>query len=331
MAKINKHIEIVSSAEKSLSSMSSKSREMVKKVLEKHYTNVGITLVNDSRGLEQLIDKNPDLVFTGIKRVPIGEYDSMNNEYVWVSGFLEDRGVTVTGSGSGAIELELDKIKAKDVVKAAGLTTSPYFIAKVGEYTDESQLPFGFPIFLKPRDRGAGVGIGDDSVVRNFDEFSRKIKSISNDFQGAALAESYLSGREFSVALLKELSLKEFLVMPVEIIAAKNDRGDRILGEETKEENNEQVIAVPEGRIRELVINLAKETFKALGSRDYGRIDIRLDKNGVPNFLEANLVPSMINDFGNFPKAFKMNTGRNYEEMLLHIVDLAFARQNDLQ
>ncbi len=327
MTKIDKHIEIVSSSDSRLSSMSSRSRMMVKEALEQYYTNVGITLVNDSEDLELLIDKNPDLVFTGIKKVPLGKYTTNSKEYVRVSGFLEDRGVAVTGSGPGALELEQDKTKAKDAIKAANLTTSPYFIAKEGEYADESQLPFGFPMFLKPHDRGAGVGIDDDSVVRNFNEFSRKMKSLADESIGDVLVEKYLSGREFTVAVLQSVDNGELMIMPIEQLPVKNERGDGVIGHEMKSSKTETAIGViEEGEIKQAVISLARDAFKAIGARDYGRIDMRLDENGIPYFLEANLIPGMIKASGNFPKSYELNTGRSYDDMLLHIVALALNR-----
>jgi hypothetical protein len=46
----------------------------------------------------------------------------------------------------------------------------------------------------------------------------------------------------------------------------------------------------------------------------------------VPNFLEANLIPSLIKDYGNFPKACAINIGMGYEQMLLAIVQLGLLR-----
>ena len=78
-------------------------------------------------------------------------------------------------------------------------------------------------------------------------------------------------------------------------------------------------------------MELALHVFHALGARDYGRIDIRLDGAGVPHFLEANLMPSILKDYGNFPKACMLNETIGYEESILRIVDLAFERSADAQ
>jgi len=330
MAKINKHIEIAVTSDKRLSSMSIRSRNMIKDVLERYYKTVNISIVNDSSDLEKLISKNPDLVFSGVKRLPISKYKSegkgKDKDYVWVSVFLEERGIAVTGSGAVAYNLEQDKTKAKDVVNAAGLTTSPYFTAKKGQYTEESQLPLDFPMFLKPYNRGGGVGIDDDSVVRNFNEFEAKISSLVAKGIPKVLVENFLSGREFTVAVLRDEDGDELKAMPVEKIPEMNERGDRLMGHAMKSTTDEIPIGViKEGKLKEAVSNLARRSFKAIGARDYGRIDIRLDENGAPSFLEANLLPSMIDGSGNFPKAFCQNTGRSYDDMLLHIANLAFS------
>jgi D-alanine-D-alanine ligase len=91
------------------------------------------------------------------------------------------------------------------------------------------------------------------------------------------------------------------------------------------------VATVAEGIVKASVTRLAKDVFVAIGGRDYGRIDIRLDKNNVPHFLEVNLIPSIINGSGNFQKACLINIGLDYDGMLLQIVELAFARSQAKQ
>ena len=116
--------------------------------------------------------------------------------------------------------------------------------------------------------------------------------------------------------------------MPLELIAPTSARGDRILSSAVKEADTEQYAAVTNPVIREAVNTLALDVFHALGARDYGRIDIRLDANGVANFLEANLIPSLLDQYGNFPKACMLNLGIDYQQMILQITELGLARQS---
>ena len=74
--------------------------------------------------------------------------------------------------------------------------------------------------------------------------------------------------------------------------------------------------------IRFEISELALNSFKSLGAKGYGRIDIKMDKKGIPYFLEANLIPGL--GFGYFYRCYKLNGGINYEQMILDIARNAF-------
>ncbi len=325
MGKINKYIEIVRSNDLSLSSMSMVSCLTILDVLSKFYEHVGITTVNNTDDLELLISKKPDLVFLGIKKVPLS--NNLNHE-VWLSEYFDNNNQSYTGSPSYAIALDFDKSKAKEVVQAAGLKTSSFFIANKNQFDDKDVLPIDFPLFLKPTSTGGGTGIDADSVVRDFPSFDKKVNAISNELGSLTLVEEYLSGREFSVAIFETLNSNEIIAMPIELITAKNNQGDRVFGREVKAINTEQVVIVDDISLKQKIVRLAIEAFKAIGARDYGRIDIRLDSYGTPHFLEANLIPSLISGYGNFPKACMLNTGLDYESMILNIAELGMNRNS---
>ena len=54
----------------------------------------------------------------------------------------------------------------------------------------------------------------------------------------------------------------------------------------------------------------------------YGRIDLRCCENNQANFLEANLIPSLLENYGSFPKALKLNAGIEYKNMIVQIATL---------
>ena len=116
--------------------------------------------------------------------------------------------------------------------------------------------------------------------------------------------------------------------MPIELIAPQDKFGMRILGRNVKNSNKECVKKIIEKKLEYRIKKLAINAFHSLGARDYARIDIRLDTQGNPHFLEANLIPSLIQGYGSFPKACLLNINMDYEVMILHIVKLAFIREN---
>lgn len=327
MRKINQHIEIVSSGEVGLSSMGQKSRLAALVVLAKHYTKVGITIVNNLSDLEDLVAGRPDLVLLGMKYIPsdpnMGRQDPNK---IWISEYLDQHGIAYTGSNKAAHELELDKHLAKRRIIEARLDTSPFVVAKKNSTFNPYGIPLRFPMFIKPTDRGGGVGVDAASLANNFEELQTKVESIAANFQADALIEEYLPGREFSVGILKDEFMGAYVAMPVELVAPPDKNGTRFLSAQIKSADLETFKAVTNDAIKIQITELALSAFNALGARDYGRIDIRLDESGTANFLEANLIPSLIEDYGNFPKACLINLQMDYEAMLLRIVDLALAR-----
>lgn len=325
MQKIQKHIEIVRTSTPGLSSLSLDSANALCKALGLIYKDVGITDVSTQNDLDQLVLLKPDLVFLGMKQL------RTSTGIIWLSDFLDSHDIPYTGSTQNAHMLEIDKSLAKICTSSAGLKTSPYFVAIQGIAYSEDDIPFEYPVFIKPTNRGGGQGIDNNSVARNFTELQQKVKSISKDFDANSLIEMFLVGREFSVAVLKEAKSDEFMIMPLELIAPVNVHGHRVLSSAVKSSDTETFIAVKKGELRDSISKLALNAFHALGARDYGRIDIRLDGSGTPHFLEANLMPSILKDYGNFPKACMLNNGISYEEVIQRIVNLAFDRSKETE
>ena len=332
MTKINKHIEIVRSSCSWLSSMSQESHDTLKLVLLKNFKTVGTTIVNNPEDLELIVAKNPDLVFLGMKFVPSDERLGLkDSKRIWVTDFLDDHEIQYTGSSQAAHILELNKPLAKQRAMDEGLCTSPFFVIKQDEDTVRNDIEVDFPLFVKPVDRGGGMGIDTTSVVRNFTELQSKIKSITRELHADSMVEEYLEGREFSVAVLKNDFTDEYETMPIELIVNPDHKGVSILSGQVKSSNSEKAVAVNDESLKAEISNLAINIFDALGARDYGRIDIRLDKKGRPNFLEANLLPSLIQGYGSFPKACILNLELDYESMILGIVRLALNRSSENQ
>lgn len=318
-------IEIVRSSIIGLSSMGPTSCAGIVAVLSKHYKHVGVSTVNTRADLDVLVTKQPDLVFMSMKYVPTNpELGIQDPNKLWVSDYLDQHDIAYTGSGALAHALELDKSQSKQRVLDSGLQTSQYFT--VLQNVPHGQTNLHYPLFVKPLDRGGGLGIDAQSVVYDAVQLQTKLQSLADDYQADALVETYLPGREFSVAIIKDELFNTYSVMPLELIAPIDEHGHRLLSDAVKSADTETFLPVQTGVLKESIKRLALQVFHALGAQDYGRIDIRLDSTGTPQFLEANLIPSLLNHYGNFPKACLLNKGLAFEPMLLQIVALGLRR-----
>lgn len=296
-------------------------------VLAQHYTQVRSTIINNLGDLDALAARHPDVVFLGMKFLPcnpaLGVHDQNK---IWLNEYLDDAGIACTGSDYRAHELELNKELAKQRVLEAGLKTARFYAARVDEPFSQDDVMLTYPMFVKPANRGGGLGVDTNSLVYTFTQLQSKVRSLADGIGSDALIEEYLPGSEFSVAILKDAESDKYCVMPLELVAPANDSGARFLSAQIKSADTECHFAVTDTAIRASINKLAIDAFRALGARDYGRIDIRLDAAGAPHFLEANLMPSLLKGYGNFPKACLLNVGLSYEPMILRIVALALSR-----
>jgi D-alanine-D-alanine ligase len=99
----------------------------------------------------------------------------------------------------------------------------------------------------------------------------------------------------------------------------KNINGHNILDFNVKKNDEEKVIAVKDIKIFNEISKLAKQSFKALGGKSLGRIDIMMNDKGIPYFMEANLMPGLRK--GYFYRACVLNLGMTYEDMIFTIAN----------
>lgn len=323
--KANKYIEVVGSSNPRLNAMSKDSQHSIQAVLKQRYSKVKITLVDSMADLESLVSRNPDLVVLGMKLVllePSLGYEA--SPKVWLSNYLNVHGIAFTGSDAQALNYEYDKHIAKQKVLDADLRSAAFFTADIGQPIPAHTLRF--PLFVKPTNRGDSKGIDEASVVSSELELTTKIKALHLECQSNALIEEYLPGREFSVAVIKQPGTRKFMAMPIEITSPADNNGNRFLSHAVKEADSEKVSFVKNAQLRDALNTLAIGVFKALGSRDYGRIDLRLDEQGTPCFIEANLMPGL-SDHGYLARCFALNKGITYSDMIMMIVGLGLARK----
>ncbi len=323
-----KYIEIVTSPIGGLHLMPQKILLNLYETLSRHYAKVKISIIHDLKELNELAINNPDLVFSGIKYLGFDEYtikrDSIKK--IWFSEFLDKHNILYTGSPKEAIEFEFDKSKAKRTVQDHGIKTASFFVAKPNQFKKD-EIPLFFPLFVKPLFEGDSRGIDSNSLVRNYKEYQEKVKAIFENQNTVSLVEKYLSGKEYTVAILQDFKNNSYQIHPIEILAQENSKGDRILGFGDKIADREQSFEIEDKNIKNMVSKLAIDSFKALGAKGYGRIDIKMDERGVPYFLEANLIPGL--GYGYFYRCYNLNTGLIHEQMILDIVENAFAKTRE--
>ena len=293
----------------------------VLKILSKRYKNVLITEINSEEDLEALVKRKPDLVFSGVK------YFSFNNKNIWLNDYLEIFEIPYIASSKAALDNESDKNKAKKIMQKNNIKTADFFITNPGEYLKESSIPIKFPLFIKPVTGGDSRGVDKNSLVFNFEDFTTKVLDIKINQNSPSLVETYLSGKEYSVGIFEDSIDGSLRAMPIEIIIKKNIDGHCILDFDVKKNDEESVILVSDIVVFDKLSKLAKDSFKALGGKSLGRIDIKMNHLGVPYFIEANLMPGLRK--GYFYRSCVLNLDMNYDDMILSIANTGLSSLAD--
>ena len=287
--------------------------ETILKILSKRYTDVSITKIDNKTDLNRLLKRKPDLVFSGVK------YFNFNSKKVWLNDCLEEYDIPYIASSRNALDNESDKNIAKKIILKAKIKTAAFFMTKPEQHQNELTLPLSFPLFIKPVKGGDSRGIDTNSIVYDFSNFKKKVLEIKTKFNLSSLVETHLPGKEYSVGIFQDSIKGTLRAMPVEIVVKKNSKGHSILDYDVKKNDEEKVLAVTDKKIFKKLTKLAKEAFIALGGKSLGRIDIKMNHQDVPHFMEANLMPGLRK--GYFYRSCKLNLGMSYDDMIFSIAN----------
>jgi D-alanine-D-alanine ligase len=241
---------------------------------------------------------------------------------------LELMGIPYTGSPPEALSAALYKDRVKQRLVQAGVPTPHGCLL---ESADEP-CDLGFPLIVKPAREDGSAGIWSKSVVHDEPTLRERVGELINLFKAPVLVEQYLDGREFNVALL---GYPQARVLPLQEIDFSNLPADqpRIVSYDAKwktgsiEDLGTQPVMHPDvppavaARLRKT----ATEACRAVGVRDYGRVDIRLSASGVPFVIDVNPNCDLSPDAG-YARAAQ-SVGIDYPALVRLLVRYALRRR----
>ncbi|MDD3087024.1 MAG: ATP-grasp domain-containing protein [Candidatus Omnitrophica bacterium] len=270
--------------------------------------------------LERLGSLRVDIVFN------ISEGLSGRNRESQVPAILEMAGIPFVGADALTLGLTLDKVMAKKIFIADKIPTPKFF-----EVSSKEQLSsinhHKFPLIVKPRFEGSSKGLSESSRVQNKEELCQQVEYIINSYKQPALVEEFISGQEFTVAIVGN---DEPEVMPVVQIKidGKLKLNDKFytFARITSDRLEYICPAKIPAELKKTLNELALKTYRAVECLDFGRVDFRVDQDGRPYVLEINPLPSLSTE-----DVFKLvaeNVGITYEDIIGKILNCALNRYN---
>ena len=256
------------------------------------------------RSLAELAAEKFDRVFIALHG-RFGEDGSLQ-------GALELLGIPYTGSGVTASSVGMDKITTKIVWLHQGLPTPRYAVLNAQSDLNAVAADLGLPLIVKPPHEGSTIGITKVSEAAAF----KAAYDTAAALDDSVLAEEFVTGREFTVAILGGGASARALPI-VEIVAPEGnyDYQNKYFTDDTK---YFCPAVLPEALAVEMQ-RIAVEAYRALGCEGWGRVDVLLrERDQKPFLLEVNTSPGMTGH-SLVPMAARAE-GISYEDLCVEIL-----------
>lgn len=290
-----------------------------------------VTLIEaDNNAFEKFKQSKPDIVFN------IAEgFNNLSRESQ-IPAMLDMLKIPYTGSDALTLGICLDKARTKEILSYYNIPNANFIL--VDKIKPLSNHSIEFPSIVKPVSEGSSKGIFNSSLVRNYYELNAEIKRVIDVYNQPAIIEEFLPGKEFTVALIGNEDNTE--ILPIVEIMYDNfpDDIEHLYSYEAKwildtKDNVFDVFECPaaiDKNLEKQIKDTVLQTYNVLRCKDWSRIDIRLDKNGIPNVIEINPLPGIMpdpNENSSFPKAARV-AGINYNELIQRVLFEACKRYN---
>jgi D-alanine-D-alanine ligase len=256
------------------------------------------------RSLAELAAEKFDCVFIALH----GRYGEDGS----LQGALEQLGIPYTGSGVMASSVGMDKITTKIIWLSKNIPTPRYATVTPGDDLDAIVQDLGLPLIVKPPLEGSTIGI---TKVEAAEQFEAAV-ALALGFDETVLAEEFVTGREFTVAVLG--SGKHARALPiVEIVAPEGnyDYQNKYFTDDTQYHCPAKLDAALTAEIQKHAV----DAYRALGCEGWGRVDVLVRESDMrPFLLEVNTSPGMTSH-SLVPMAARAE-GISYEDLCIEIL-----------
>ncbi|WP_392560487.1 D-alanine--D-alanine ligase [Orbus mooreae] len=283
-----------------------------------------VSLKSGAAVLKGLLEKGVDAYAIDTKTYPITQLksDGFTKAFIALHGRGGEDGITqailsyqnipYTGSDVLSSALTMDKLKTKLIWKSSNLPVADYVMVEKGQaICCESIIKqLGLPVFVKPSHEGSSVGM---SRVNDVKDLPLALEQAFQ-FDDCVMVEAFLSGAEYTVAIVGDHVLPTIKIQPA---TSFYDYNAKYLSDKTQYFCPSGLDEQQEMALRDLALR----AYQAVGCRGWGRVDVMFSQEGKPYLLEVNTAPGMT-DHSLVPMAAKQQ-GWSFSDLVYKILTLA--------
>jgi D-alanine-D-alanine ligase len=231
-----------------------------------------------------------------------------------LQGALEYLGVPYTGSGVMGSAIGMDKLRTKRLALSVGVPTADFVVLSGPQDFELALERLQLPLIVKPATQGSSVGM---SKVERASELPAAYAAAAQ-LETLVFAEPWISGKEYTVALLQEQALPS---IRIETPKTFYDYEAKYFRDDTRYFCPSGLPASMEAHLQALSL----AAFEATGASGWGRADFMMDVAGRPLLLEINTVPGMTSH-SLVPMAAAA-VGIDFEELVWRVLETSFTRR----
>ena len=288
-----------------------------------------VSIINVTCDIEHILKEQRseiDLIFN------VAEGISGADREAQVPKICEQLNIPFTAAGSQTCLDTLDKARSKIIMAKSNIPTPRFQVFKMGDEQIELR---NFPVIVKPTLEGSSKGIHNDSYIEDETQLRKIVMRTLSTYHQPVIVEEFLPGREFTIAVIGH---KSPLVLPIVEVTFDHLPADIrpfdsmevkwIYDDPRKGMDSLVCPAKIPPQLQKVLEETALKTFKAFDCRDWARMDLRLDHNGVPSVLDINALPGFVKDplhNSRLPRA-AYALGWTYEQLIGEVLKSARER-----
>lgn len=275
----------------------------------------------------QVLTTPGDVVFNYVE-------DDMWELYEKISNGLEHTGRGQVGQDIKGLPYATRKAPGKLLMRKKRINTPNFRL-----FTNKSKRirpgSLRFPVIIKPSKQHAGIGISQRSVVNTKRDFVKQITHTIHAFSGDVIAEEYINGREIHVTVLGNGTRLTVLPFCEIRFRGKFKKHWTVYTYQAKWDKDTWEYAdawagapaVTDKILTDRIKRLARRAYRTLHCSDIARMDMRIDKKGIPYIVDVNMNPSInVYDDQDATLASVYARGWTYDEFIEKLLSMTHAR-----
>ncbi|MFB0565538.1 MAG: ATP-grasp domain-containing protein [Candidatus Aminicenantaceae bacterium] len=275
-----------------------------------------VTIDGRSNLVVKVRKARPDIVFNWFSVLGIAQ--------AYVPALLEKMRVPYTGCTPLCHVLAMNKGLANRILQCDRLPVPPFTLVSRKKRKPSQRV--GFPVLVKPCSLGSSEGISEASFVESAEKLPAAI-DVALAVGQEALITKFIRGRELTVGIIGNRKLQ---ILPIlEKHFETKPGAPHIFTEKMKKKyaHWHENVTVPEIEVRQKanVVRAATKAYRSICCNDFARVDIRLDRQGIPWVLDVNTLPGLYPKFSPLTKMAN-EMGKTVEYLALRILEVARER-----